>query len=89
MRVISVPRKRTWPELAGIRPRIKRPTVLLPQPDSPANPKVSWFPISKLTPSTARTWGGEDQGKRPAPFTGKCLQRSRTAMTEPSPGDES
>ena len=32
-----------------------RTTVVLPQPLSPASAKVSSWPTSKLTPSTART----------------------------------
>src|SRR5260370_37490212 len=33
-----------------------RPSVDLPQPDSPTRPSVSPFLISRSTPSTARTW---------------------------------
>src|SRR5215831_6560814 len=46
-----------------------RPSVVLPQPDSPNNPSVSPAAISKDTPSTARTT---------APLDGKCTFRSRT-----------
>ena len=44
------------PAVAGIRRRIVRPTVVLPQPDSPTRPSVLPGATSKLTPSTAFTW---------------------------------
>ncbi len=43
------------PEVGSIRRRIKRPSVLLPDPDSPTKPKVSPDSMSKETSSTART----------------------------------
>ena len=51
-----------------------RPSVDLPQPDSPTNPSVSPLRTSKLTPSTART---ACPPKRPVPI-GKCLTTSST-----------
>ena len=51
----SSPRKWTEPEVAGMRRRRVRPTVDLPQPDSPTSPSVSFSAISNDTPSTART----------------------------------
>ena len=58
-RVRSSPRKRTAPPAmcAGGR-RICMTafaTVLLPQPDSPARPRISLVPIVRSIPSTART----------------------------------
>src|SRR5215470_14195808 len=43
------------PSVGSIKRRIARPTVDLPQPDSPTRPSVSPRAISKLTPSTAKT----------------------------------
>ena len=48
--------KRTMPE-AGWSRRIARPSVDLPEPDSPTTPTVSPARTERLTPSTARsTW---------------------------------
>src|SRR5258707_15886804 len=44
-----------------------RPTVVLPQPDSPTMPSVSPFLTMKLTSSTALTW-----------FTTRCNNPART-----------
>src|SRR5262245_17111487 len=62
--------KRTWPEVRGRSWAISRPSVLLPQPDSPTRPRHSPRRISKLTPSTAFT----DVPRR----AGKCLTTSST-----------
>ena len=43
----------TSPDVGGSRPTTMRATVVLPEPDSPTSAKVSPFPMSKLTPSTA------------------------------------
>src|SRR6185369_11975265 len=51
-----------------------RPTVDLPQPDSPTRPNVSPAKISNDTPSTARTTSVE-------PSTGKCLTRPLTVTS--------
>src|SRR6185503_10122243 len=41
--------------VGSVRRRIARPSVDLPQPDSPTSPNVSPLRISRLTPSTAFT----------------------------------
>ena len=53
--VMSSPSKRIVPAVGSMRRRSRRPTVVLPQPDSPTRPSVSPRRISKLTPSTAWT----------------------------------
>src|ERR687886_2471407 len=53
-----------------------RPSVDLPQPDSPTSPSVSPFWIERSTPSTARTW--PPVPRRPAP-AGKYFFRPRTS----------
>src|SRR5262245_28959338 len=53
---------------------IARPTVLLPQPDSPTSPSVSPLLRSKLTPSTALT-SAILRANTP-PVTGKRTNRS-------------
>ena len=45
----------TRPEAGVCSARIVRPSVLLPQPDSPTRPSVSPGSISRSTPSTAWT----------------------------------
>jgi hypothetical protein len=50
---ISLPSNTTLPEVIGALPKIARPVVLFPDPDSPTNPSVSPGAISKLTFSTA------------------------------------
>ena len=51
--VMSRPSSRTVPAVGSIRRSTARPTVVLPQPDSPTSPSVSPGPIVKLTSSTA------------------------------------
>ncbi len=51
--VMSLPPYSTCPPLASSRPRMTRPRVDLPQPDSPTTPRVWPFWMEKLTPSTA------------------------------------
>src|SRR5579864_2352061 len=56
MRVMSLPLYVMVPSV-GSRRRINvRPSVDLPQPDSPTRPSVSPFLMSRSTPSTACTW---------------------------------
>ena len=58
---------------------MQRPTVVLPDPDSPTKPSVSPRLMSKVTPSTAltsATW----REKTPA-MMGKYFSRSRTATS--------
>src|SRR5256884_159347 len=49
------PLKRISPSVGSTRRRIERPSVDLPQPDSPTRPSVSPWRMLKSTPSTART----------------------------------
>jgi len=53
--VMSSPSKWIVPDVGSMRRRMSRPTVVLPQPDSPTSPRVSPRRMSKLTPSTACT----------------------------------
>src|SRR5690242_13253315 len=52
---MSLPPRRIAPSVGSIRRNTVRPTVDLPQPDSPTSPRVSPSRIEKLTPSTANT----------------------------------
>src|SRR5690606_39111906 len=61
----------------GSSPSSPRPSVDLPQPDSPTSPSVSPGHRSKLTPSTART------GPDSVPYQ---TRRSRTVSTGPDGG---
>src|SRR4051794_11436223 len=57
-----------------------RPTVVLPQPDSPTRPSVSPRPITNDTPSTART--SPTRRSSTPPVTGKrTVSRSTSRMT--------
>src|SRR6516164_410345 len=76
---MSFPEIRILPAVGSIKRVTVRPTVVLPQPDSPTRPSVSPGLIVKLTPSTANTvplarWS------RPLRI-GKCFLRSRTSST--------
>lgn len=54
----SSPSRVTVPPACRIRPSRRMrdlPSVVLPQPDSPASPRISPSARSKLTPSSART----------------------------------
>jgi hypothetical protein len=73
------PSKRTSPPVAGISRRRVRPTVVLPQPDSPTRPNVSPRLMKKLTSSTAFTWATV-RCKSP-PRTGKYLRRRSTSRS--------
>ncbi len=53
--VIDWPSNTMLPLVAGSRPRIVRPSVVLPDPDSPTRPSTSPRRSSRSTPSTART----------------------------------
>src|SRR3954471_9604256 len=72
-----LPSKRTWPPVAGTRRRIVRPTVVLPQPDSPTRPSVSPRLIENVTSSTAFTQATV-RCRRP-PRTGKYLTKRATS----------
>src|SRR5256885_356161 len=56
MCVMSSPLNRTVPPVGSSRRVTARPSVDLPQPDSPTRPTVSPALISRSTPSTAWTW---------------------------------
>src|SRR5215831_15189947 len=76
---MSLPERRMLPAVGSISRNTVRPTVDLPQPDSPTSPSVSPASIVKLTPSTAKT-------VPPARCnsllrTGKCFLRSRISST--------
>ena len=71
------------PTVGSISRSSSRPTVVLPQPDSPTRPSVSPRRISKLTPSTA--WTDPTVRCRMPPLTGKCLTRSRTSTSGTRP----
>src|SRR5450759_3848303 len=53
---MSSPMNSIVPAVGSRRRIIVRPSVDLPQPDSPTSPTVSPFLMSRSTPSTARTW---------------------------------
>src|SRR5258708_9135854 len=50
----SMPSKRIAPEVGSMRRRMRRPSVLLPEPDAPTRPSVSPWWMSRETSSTAR-----------------------------------
>src|SRR5262245_36190838 len=77
--VMSLPERRIMPAVGSMSRNTVRPTVDLPQPDSPTNPSVSPASIVKLTPSTANT---VPPARCSSPLrTGKCFLRSRTSST--------
>ena len=53
---ISTPSKEILPEVGDINPAISLAVVVLPEPLSPAKPKVSLGLTEKETPSVALTW---------------------------------
>src|SRR5256885_17248917 len=70
------------PEVGSTSRRMQRPRVLLPEPDSPTNPKVSPARMSNETPSTARTSPPltlARRGSKTEPPKGKVLIRLRTS----------
>src|SRR5579859_2265605 len=72
-----LPSKVTVPLVAGISRKMVRPTVVLPQPDSPTRPRVSPGWMLKLTFSTACTQATTRCSKPPR--TGKYLTRFFTS----------
>src|SRR3954447_13062310 len=76
--VMSCPATRMVPSVGSIRRKMARPTVDLPQPDSPTRTSVSPEPIEKLTPSTASTRSGAEKKPR---RTGKCFFSALTTST--------
>jgi hypothetical protein len=80
----SVFSKFTLPDVGSINRRMQRPTVVLPDPDSPTSPSVSPFDTPKLMPSTAFTFA-TTRARMPR-LTGKYLRRSRTTSSvSPAP----
>src|SRR6185437_2852500 len=78
-RVMSWPSILMLPPVGSISRKMVRPTVDLPQPDSPTRPSVSPALIEKLTPSTANT---VPAARCSSPLRiGKCFLRSLTSMT--------
>ena len=75
--VTSSPATTMRPEVGSTSLSTARPTVDLPQPDSPTRPSVSPCATEKLTPSTART-SPALRPKTPLRI-GKCFTRSRTS----------
>ena len=73
---MSRPSKTIEPAVGSISLMIVRPSVVLPQPDSPTTPSVSPFLTVRSTPSTART-APTVCLKTPA-LIGKCLTRPST-----------
>ena len=85
--MMSLPSKRTSPEVGSIIRRISRPVVDLPHPDSPTMPSVSPRYTEKLTPSTALTM--LPRRMEPEPEAGKYFTRldtfkSSSAMNMPA-----
>src|SRR5712692_7845407 len=77
--VSSWPLNLTEPADGSRRRTIVRPSVDLPQPDSPTRPRVSPCLISRSTPSTARTQATV-RWRTPA-VTGKYFLRPRTSTS--------
>src|SRR5215510_5825292 len=76
---MSLPERRILPAVGSISRSTVRPTVVLPQPDSPTSPSVSPAAIVKLTPSTANTM---PRARCSSPLRmGKYFLRSRTSST--------
>src|SRR5215831_6734164 len=76
---MSLPQRWMLPAVGSISRSTERPTVDLPQPDSPTSPSVSPASIVKLTPSTAKT---VPPTRCSSPrWIGKCFLRSRTSRT--------
>ena len=84
---MSSPSKRTVPLVGSCRRTRSRPSVDLPQPDSPTMPSVSPRRTSSETPSTA--WTTSRMPRRTeVDRTGKCLTRSTaSSSTGVSPVD--
>ena len=81
----------TWPAGLGRRPMIAREVTLLPQPDSPTTPTVSWAWTSKVTPRTAWTRPDEDENSTSRSRTERrgASLAVRPATDRPSPRSSS
>src|SRR5229473_2460983 len=77
----SWPSSATRPASGSIRRRITRPTVDLPQPDSPTSPRVWPDPMANDTPSTARTAARGRPNPKNARGPGKCLTSPCTSTS--------
>ena len=71
---MSTPSKVTVPPVTGTRPRMARPIVVLPEPDSPTTPTVSLGATRMETPSTARN----GERRRPREYTTDRSSSSRS-----------
>ena len=81
----SWPSKETVPEEGGMRPRIMRATVLLPEPDSPTSPRVSPRAMEKETRSTTHfSWLAPRHPAAPRIVLGELvyLEQSHGRMVE-------
>ena len=79
---MSRPSKTIEPDVGSISLMIVRPSVVLPQPDSPTTPSVSPLRTERSTPSTART-APTVCLKTPA-LIGKCLTSPSTRSSASS-----
>src|SRR6266536_567484 len=76
----SSPLKRTVHDVGSMRRRTSRPSVLLPEPDSPTRPSVSPDWMSSETSTTARTSPFAPPPKIDSP-SGKTLVRLRISTS--------
>ncbi len=77
---MSSPANRMMPPVGSSSLRMVRPTVVLPQPDSPTRPSVSPGAIANETSSTALTVAVFDESRPPA-LMEKYLCRPSTASS--------
>ena len=80
----SCPWKRMLPDVGSMRRSVRRPSVLLPDPDSPTRPSVSPAWMSSDTSSTARTSYGEPRvfPAKTDSACGKIFFRSRISSRD-------
>src|SRR6266567_3105103 len=76
---MSVPSKRTFPDVGGSRYRAHLAIVVFPHPLSPTSPRVSPLFRTKDTLSTACTSPIFVLNRTPFSYTGKCLVRFLTS----------
>ena len=78
----ATPSKAIEPAVGSASFSIRRPSVVLPQPDSPTMATASPAPTSKLTPSSACTAGCWPRTISPSErATGKCFTTSRSSTS--------
>ena len=79
---IGAPAKVIAPPVGSTSFSIRRPNVVLPQPNSPTMATASPSPTSKLTPSSACTAGCAPRAISPSVrVTGKCFTTSRSSTS--------